>query len=38
MVIPNTLFIEITEYEGDAFDDGDFDGIVGLSFPNLIEG
>ncbi len=33
--IPKTLFIEITDEEGDVFEEGDFDGIVGLSFPDL---
>lgn len=37
MEIPQTLFIEITEEEGDVFEDGDFDGIVGLSFPDLAD-
>lgn len=37
MEIPETLFIEITDEEGDVFEDGDFDGIVGLSFPDLAD-
>jgi len=37
MEIPETLFIEITKEEGDVFEDGDFDGIVGLSFPDLAD-
>lgn len=37
MEIPETLFIEITSEEGDVFEDGDFDGIVGLSFPDLAD-
>lgn len=35
MKVPETIFIEIKEMDGDVFDDGDFDGIVGLSFPDL---
>lgn len=34
MEIPEATFIEITEEDGDVFQDGDFDGIVGLSFPD----
>lgn len=58
MEIPETLFIEITEEEGDVFEtvknlninihfiiyiyfknkfQGDFEGIVGLSFPDLAD-
>jgi len=35
MSIENALFIEITEEDGDVFYSGEFDGIVGLSFPDL---
>lgn len=35
MEVPETTFIEITEQVGDVFEDGDFDGLVGLSFPDL---
>lgn len=37
MEIPETLFIEITEEKGDVFETGDFEGIVGLSFPDLAD-
>ncbi|EGR31334.1 hypothetical protein IMG5_112710 [Ichthyophthirius multifiliis] len=36
--IKNVDFVEITKEEGYIFQDGDFDGIVGLSFPELGEG
>jgi len=37
MEVPDTLFIEITKEEGEVFSEGDFDGIVGLSFPDLAD-
>ena len=33
--IKSAVFIEITKQIGDAFHDGDFDGIVGLAFPHM---
>ena len=36
--IPNTTFIEISNEDGAVFDQGGFDGIVGLSFPDINDG
>jgi len=38
MEIPSATLIEITKMEGAVFARGDFDGIVGLSFPDVNDG